>query len=40
MTHDPMALIIAGPLLILAVWAGWTSFRISFTAKPDTLDES
>ena len=35
MTHDPMALYLAGPLFMFAVWIGWTSFQISFNAEPD-----
>jgi len=38
MTHDPMALILAVPVLLVAIYFCWTGFRITWRtpAEADT----
>jgi len=36
MTHDPMALIIAAPVLLAAIYFGWTGWRLTMHAPTDT----
>jgi hypothetical protein len=35
MTHDPMALILAAPTALLALYFGWSGFRMTLRAPVD-----